>query len=148
MISIFQIFGISGFALLKASFDLDIPIPQIKQIVDKLAGLVLKTRSDYTRDSYLQYVHQAIDASYKDLEMAGLQSTMEMKKFEDLARVDGQYFLCNFHTQKLIAELIPMTISERFTFVTGHINTLDQRIMKNVQKSRKVTHNDELLSYI
>ncbi|KAF0427184.1 P-loop containing nucleoside triphosphate hydrolase protein [Gigaspora margarita] len=66
--------------------------------------------------------------------MAGLQSTMEMKKFEDLARVDGQHFLCNFHTQKLIAELIPMTIPKRFTFVTGPINTLDQRIMKNVQK--------------
>ncbi|RIB14503.1 P-loop containing nucleoside triphosphate hydrolase protein [Gigaspora rosea] len=165
-----------------------IPIPQIKQIAGRAGrfgteNAVGEVTALETSD--LKYVHQAMDAPHKNLEMAGLQPTMEMvelfahqlpdvkefavllEKFEDLARVDGQYFLCNFHTQKLIAnsiELIPMTIPERFIFVTGPINTSDQRIMKNVQKfamlhsqgkpcnisrivtiPEKVPHNDELL---
>ncbi|CAG8568500.1 40_t:CDS:10 [Cetraspora pellucida] len=145
-----------------------IPIPQIKQIAGRAGRF--GTENTIGEDTDLRYVHQAMEAPHKDLEMAGLQPTMEMvelfahqlpdvkefaillEKFEDLARVDGQYFLCNFHTQKLIAntiELIPMTIPERFIFVTGPINTSDQRRPCNISKivtlPENVPHNDEML---
>ncbi|CAG8528855.1 2226_t:CDS:10, partial [Scutellospora calospora] len=135
-----------------------IPIPQIKQIAGRAGRFGTENAvGEVTalENMDLRYLHQAMAAPHKDLEMAGLQPTMEMvelfahqlpdikefatllEKFEDLARVDGQYFLCNFHTQKFIAntiEHIAMTIPERFIFVTGPVNTSDQRIMKNVQK--------------
>ncbi|CAG8471300.1 7621_t:CDS:10, partial [Diversispora eburnea] len=166
-----------------------VPVPQIKQIGGRAGRFGTINPVGYVtalEPMDLRYVHQAMAAPIKNLEMAGLQPTMEMvelfahqlpdvkefssllEKFEDLARVDGQYFLCNFHSQKLVAnsiEHIPMTIPERFSFVTGPVNTSDVRLMKNIQKfammhnqSRpckidevvklpaKVPHNDDMLS--
>ncbi|CAG8714420.1 6329_t:CDS:2, partial [Acaulospora morrowiae] len=166
-----------------------VPIPQIKQIAGRAGRFgTVNAVGEVTalEPMDLKYVRQAMASPTKNLEMAGLQPTMEMvelfahqlpgtkefssllEKFEDLARVDGQYFLCNFYTQKLIAnsiEHIQMTIPERFSFVTGPVNTSDIRLMKNIQKfallhsqSRpcriadvvkipaKLPHNDEMLS--
>ncbi|KAF0415324.1 P-loop containing nucleoside triphosphate hydrolase protein [Gigaspora margarita] len=84
-----------------------------------------------------------MDTSHKDLEIAGLQFTMEMVALFTHQLPDVKEFA-------LIAdsiELILMTIPERFTFVTGPINTSYQRIVKNVQK-KMYPHNDELLGYL
>ncbi|CAG8453736.1 13737_t:CDS:10 [Acaulospora colombiana] len=150
-----------------------VPIPQIKQIAGRAGRFgTTNVTGEVTalEPMDLRYIHQAMASPTKNIEMAGLQPTMEMvelfahqlpstkefssllnffeqldlhaqEKFEDLARVDGQYFLCNFHTQKLIAnsiEHIPMTIPERFSFVTGPVNTSDVRLMKNIQKTLKI----------
>ncbi|CAJ0868347.1 5555_t:CDS:10 [Entrophospora sp. SA101] len=124
--------------------------PQIKQIAGRAGryGTTNAVGEVTALDPLdLQYIKKA-------MEVPRLQPTMQMvelfahqlpdlkqfsallEKFESLARVGGQYFLCNFTNQKLIAnsiEHIHLTIPERFIFVTAPINTNDLYLMKKVQ---------------
>jgi ATP-dependent RNA helicase SUPV3L1/SUV3 len=130
-----------------------VSIPQIKQIAGRAGryGFDNSVGEVTALESHdLRYVQKAMPTPSVELEVAGLQPTMEMveqfahqlpdikqfekllEKFEDLARVDGQYFLCNFDTQKIIAksiEHVNLTIPERFGFVTSPTNTSDAKLM-------------------
>ncbi|CAG8626965.1 3082_t:CDS:2 [Racocetra fulgida] len=53
-----------------------IPIPQIKQIAGRAGRFGTENSVGESMD--LKYIHQAMEAPHKDLEMAGLQPTMEM----------------------------------------------------------------------
>ncbi|CAI2183490.1 16117_t:CDS:10, partial [Funneliformis geosporum] len=144
-----------------------ISIPQIKQIAgragrygfDNPIGEVTALESQDMR-----YVQKAMQTPSIELEVAGLQPTMEMveqfahqlsgieqfekllEKFEDLARVDGQFFLCNFDSQKIIAksiEHVDLTIPERFIFATSPINSSDPKLMLVIKKLAKY-HSDRI----
>ncbi|KAJ3189610.1 ATP-dependent RNA helicase supv3l1, mitochondrial, partial [Irineochytrium annulatum] len=51
-----------------------------------------------------------------------------LDKFEDLARLDGDYFLCNLENQKAIADLIqplPLSLRDRYVLVAAPTNADD-----------------------
>ncbi|KAJ3212365.1 ATP-dependent RNA helicase supv3l1, mitochondrial [Dinochytrium kinnereticum] len=51
-----------------------------------------------------------------------------LDKFEDLARLDGDYFLCNLASQKRIADLIeplPLSLRDKYTLVSAPANVED-----------------------
>ncbi|CAG8511518.1 7819_t:CDS:10 [Paraglomus brasilianum] len=106
-------------------------------------------------DGDLRYVTKALNAAVTHIDVAGLQPNAEMvelfahqlsenvsfsqllQKFEDLAQVDGQYFLCNFRDLKIIADQIQpveMSIADRYAFVTSPVNTSDVLVMAYLTK--------------
>ncbi|POG78025.1 P-loop containing nucleoside triphosphate hydrolase protein [Rhizophagus irregularis DAOM 181602=DAOM 197198] len=138
-----------------------VPIPQIKQIAGRAGrygfeNSVGEVTALESQD--LRYVQKAMVTPSIELEVAGLQPTMEMveqfahqlpdikqfekllEKFEDLSRVDGQFFLCNFDTQKAIAksiEHVDLTIPERFIFATSPVNISDPKLVTIIKMFAK-----------
>ncbi|GBB92372.1 hypothetical protein RclHR1_00200005 [Rhizophagus clarus] len=135
-----------------------VPIPQIKQIAGRAGRYGFENSiGEVTalESQDLRYVQKAMLTPSVELEVAGLQPTMEMveqfahqlpdieqfekllEKFEDLARVDGQFFLCNFDAQKAIAksiEHVDLTIPERFVFATSPVNISDPKLVSIIKK--------------
>ncbi|CAG8436566.1 7159_t:CDS:10 [Funneliformis mosseae] len=144
-----------------------ISIPQIKQIAGRAGRYGFDNpigEVTALEPQDMRYVQKAMQTPSIELEVAGLQPTMEMveqfahqlsgieqfekllEKFEDLARVDGQFFLCNFDSQKIIAksiEHVDLTIPERFIFATSPINSSDPKLMLVIKKLAKY-HSDHI----
>ncbi|KAG1143552.1 hypothetical protein G6F37_003418 [Rhizopus arrhizus] len=151
-----------------------ISIPQLKQIAGRAGrfgtaygnGIVTAlNRAD------LRYIKEAVAAPNVELEMAGLQPTVDMlelfalqmpnetfsgllQKFEDLASVSGDYFLCNYKDQKLIAdnlEEIRLPLRDRYQFVTAPVSTRSDGSMELIKKlarkfsQKKICTLDELI---
>ncbi|KAL1917419.1 uncharacterized protein VTP21DRAFT_3812 [Calcarisporiella thermophila] len=109
----------------------------------------------------LKFLHKAMEAPIAELEVAGLQPTMEIvelfahqlpnekfssliQKFEDLARLDGDYFLCNFKDNKILAEYIDhldIPITDRYQFVMAPAPTRDPLVMSYYLKFATIFSN-------
>ncbi|KAI8973805.1 P-loop containing nucleoside triphosphate hydrolase protein [Mycotypha africana] len=98
----------------------------------------------------LSYVKACVAEPLPSYEMAGLQPTPDilelfalqwpeekfsglLQKFEDLASLNGDYFLCNYDDQKKVAaaiENIDLPIRDRYQFVTAPVNTRDETALE------------------
>ncbi|CAO3632708.1 unnamed protein product [Mucor hiemalis] len=98
-----------------------VSIPQLKQIAGRAGrfGTAYNEGEVTTlKPSDLEYVKECVAAPIIPLEMAGLQPTVDilelfalqmpdekfsglLQKFEDMASVNGDYFLCNYRDQKV-----------------------------------------------
>ncbi|KAI9355226.1 P-loop containing nucleoside triphosphate hydrolase protein [Pilaira anomala] len=123
-----------------------ISIPQLKQIAGR-AGRFGTAYSDgkvtTLKPADLPYVKECVAAPIIPLEMAGLQPTVDilelfalqmpnekfsglLQKFEDMASLNGDYFLCNYRDQKIIAdklEDIKLPLRDLYQFVTAPVST-------------------------
>ncbi|ORX92474.1 P-loop containing nucleoside triphosphate hydrolase protein, partial [Basidiobolus meristosporus CBS 931.73] len=132
-----------------------VSLSQIKQIAGRAGrfGTAYDVGEVTTLDHFdLKILHRAMKTSLPTVQHAGLQANVNvvemfayqfpddsfsslLSKFEDLAKVDGRYFLCNFNNQKRIADLIdelPMSIQERYQFVTAPANIKDPVVSKSL----------------
>ncbi|KAI8846987.1 P-loop containing nucleoside triphosphate hydrolase protein [Chytridium lagenaria] len=69
---------------------------------------------------------EQIEAFAKELPNESLSGLLD--KFEDLARLDGDFFLCNLESQKRIADLIEplnLTLRDKYTLVSAPANVED-----------------------
>ncbi|KAI7867668.1 P-loop containing nucleoside triphosphate hydrolase protein [Spinellus fusiger] len=129
-----------------------ISIPQLKQIAGRAGrfGTAYSSGEVTAMDSSsLDYIKSSMASSSVDLKVAGLQPTPEileifglqypnekfekiLTRFELMASLSGNYFLCNFKDQKIIAsaiEGVKLSIRDRYQFVTAPVNT---RVPENI----------------
>ncbi|CAO3670249.1 unnamed protein product [Rhizopus stolonifer] len=133
-----------------------ISISQAKQIAGR-AGRFNTTYSHGVVTTLLSsdfdYIEEAINAPIAPLEMAGLLPTVDtlelfslqmpdesfsvlLEKFEDLASVSGDYFLCNCDDQKKIAdqlEDVRLLLRDRYQFVIAPVDTKSETSMKLIK---------------
>ncbi|KAI8079764.1 P-loop containing nucleoside triphosphate hydrolase protein [Halteromyces radiatus] len=143
-------------------------IPQLKQIAGR-AGRFGTTYASgevttfFNKD--LAYVDKCLESPIIPLELAGLQPTVDivevfalqmpnetyssvLQKFEDLASLNGNYFLCNFKDQKRIAEVIEsikLPLRDRYQFVTAPVSTRNEETLNAVQEMAKIHSNNKVL---
>ncbi|KAI9473859.1 MAG: P-loop containing nucleoside triphosphate hydrolase protein [Benjaminiella poitrasii] len=137
-----------------------VSIPQLKQI----AGRAGRFGTAYSEGEVttlspndLSYVKECVNSPIIPLELAGLQPTVEilelfalqmpdekfsglLQKFEDLASLNGDYFLCNYKDQKTIAdyiEHIKLPLRDRYQFVTAPTNIRTKSSVEMIQKLAK-----------
>ncbi|KAI8993246.1 P-loop containing nucleoside triphosphate hydrolase protein [Pilobolus umbonatus] len=132
-----------------------VSIPQLKQIAGR-AGRFGTAYADgevtAISKSDLDYVKEAVNQPNPELGMAGLQPTVDilelfalqsphepfaklLQKFEDLALLQGNYFLCNYDAQKVIAEAIEkikLPLRDRYQFVTAPVNTRNEHTLSMI----------------
>ncbi|KAF1805349.1 P-loop containing nucleoside triphosphate hydrolase protein [Mucor lusitanicus] len=134
-----------------------ISIPQLKQIAGRAGRFnTAYAQGEVTtlKERDIFYVRQAVSAPIIPLEMAGLQPTVDilelfalqlpdekfsglLQKFEDLASLNGDYFLCNFKDQKAIAdklEHIKLPLKDRYQFVTAPVNIRTDASMEMIER--------------
>ncbi|ORZ07825.1 P-loop containing nucleoside triphosphate hydrolase protein [Absidia repens] len=144
-------------------------IPQLKQIAGRAGRFGTAYASGEVTtlfDKDMQYVEQCLESPIVPLELAGLQPTVDivelfalqmpdekyssvLQKFEDLASLDGNYFLCNFNDQKLIAdkiENINLPLRDRYQFVTAPVNTRNDEVMEMAYHMAKTHSNNGILT--
>ncbi|KAI8390268.1 P-loop containing nucleoside triphosphate hydrolase protein [Blakeslea trispora] len=133
-----------------------VSMPQMKQIAGR-AGRFGTAYSDgevttlHPKD--IQYLQECVEAPTIPLETAGLQPTVDilelfalqmpdekfsglLQKFEDLASLNGDYFLCNYRDQKMIAERIEhikLPIRDRYQFVTAPVSCRNDSSMEMIE---------------
>ncbi|KAG0191615.1 hypothetical protein DFQ28_011454 [Apophysomyces sp. BC1034] len=138
-----------------------ISTPQLKQIggrAGRFGTAYASGEVTTTKQADLAYVQHCMQAPVVPVKMAGLQPTVDilelfahqlpdeplsalLQKFEDLASVDGNYFLCNYQDQKKIADtiqMIPMEMRDRYQFVTAPVNSRKQLGLDTIQHLAKV----------
>ncbi|ORX60477.1 P-loop containing nucleoside triphosphate hydrolase protein [Hesseltinella vesiculosa] len=141
-----------------------VPVPQIKQIAGRAGRFGTAYGSGEVTTlgpKDLDYVHEALDMPTIPLKLAGLQPTFDiievfalqmpnekystiLQKFEDIASVSGNYFLCNFKDHKVIAdaiEHIKLPLRDRYVFVTAPVSTKKYETIDLVGELAKV-HSD------
>ncbi|KAI8646471.1 P-loop containing nucleoside triphosphate hydrolase protein [Parasitella parasitica] len=119
--------------------------PQLKQIAGRAGRFnTAYSKGEVTtlRRGDINHVNLAVSAPTVPLQMAGLQPTVDilelfalqlpqekfsglLQKFEDFASVNGNYFLCNYKDQKIIAdkiEHIQLPLKDRYQFVTAPVS--------------------------
>ncbi|KAK4519679.1 uncharacterized protein ATC70_009918 [Mucor velutinosus] len=134
-----------------------ISVPQLKQIAGRAGRFnTAYAQGEVTtlKERDILYVRQAVSAPIIPLEMAGLQPTVDilelfalqlpdekfsglLQKFEDLASLNGDYFLCNFKDQKTIAdklEHIKLPLKDRYQFVTAPVNIRTDSSMEMIER--------------
>ncbi|KAI8059402.1 P-loop containing nucleoside triphosphate hydrolase protein [Gilbertella persicaria] len=143
-----------------------VSIPQIKQIAGR-AGRFGTAYNEgevttlHPRD--LQYIKECVSAPIIPLEMAGLQPTVDilelfalqmpqekfsglLQKFEDLASLNGDYFLCNYRDQKTIAERIEhikLPLRDKYQFVTAPVSCRNESSMEMIELfAKKFSENE------
>ncbi|RKP25546.1 P-loop containing nucleoside triphosphate hydrolase protein [Syncephalis pseudoplumigaleata] len=104
--------------------------------------------------SDLPKLHRVMATPQDNLKSAGLQPTVStieqfahqlprmpysqlLGQFEDMAKLDGRYFMCNFKDAKQIAERIEdldMLLPDRYMFCTSPANVRDLIVVKNLYK--------------
>ncbi|CAO3622400.1 unnamed protein product [Mucor fragilis] len=149
-----------------------ISVPQLKQIAGRAGRFnTAYAQGEVTtlKERDIFYVRRAVSAPIVPLEMAGLQPTVDilelfalqlpdekfsglLQKFEDLASLNGDYFLCNFKDQKAIAdklEHIKLPLKDRYQFVTAPVNIrtdtsmeMIERLAKTFSENKTCTLND------
>ncbi|KAI7904750.1 P-loop containing nucleoside triphosphate hydrolase protein [Cokeromyces recurvatus] len=134
-----------------------ISVPQLKQI----AGRAGRFGTAYDKGEVttlhphdLAYIKECVNAPIIPLEMAGLQPTVEilelfalqmpnekfsglLQKFEDLASLNGDYFLCNYRDQKAIADFlehIKLPLRDRYQFVTAPVSVRNEASTLMIQE--------------
>ncbi|KAI8065235.1 P-loop containing nucleoside triphosphate hydrolase protein [Gongronella butleri] len=133
-----------------------VPVPQIKQIAGRAGRFGTAFESGEVTTLYpkdLSFLHECLDSPIENLKLAGLQPTVDifevfalqmpnekystiLQKFEDLASVDGHFFLCNFKDQKIVADAIEdirMPIRDRYVFVTAPVSTRNDMSLEIMQ---------------
>ncbi|KAF7721322.1 hypothetical protein EC973_004866 [Apophysomyces ossiformis] len=138
-----------------------ISTPQLKQIGGRAGrfGTAYASGEVTTmKQADLSYVQHCMNAPVVPITMAGLQPTVDilelfahqlpdepfsalLAKFEDIASVDGSYFLCNYEDQKKIADTIqeiPLEIRDRYQFVTAPVNSRKQQGLDTIKHLAKV----------
>ncbi|KAI8337981.1 P-loop containing nucleoside triphosphate hydrolase protein [Chlamydoabsidia padenii] len=143
-------------------------IPQLKQIAGRAGRFGTTYASGEVTTLFnndLKYVKECLEAPIVPLELAGLQPTVDivevfalqmpnekyssvLQKFEDLASLQGDYFLCNFADQKLIAnviEKIKLPLRDRYQFVTAPVSTRNENIMDALESMARVHSNNDTL---
>ncbi|KAJ3400918.1 hypothetical protein CcCBS67573_g05700 [Chytriomyces confervae] len=144
-------------------------LSQIKQI----AGRAGRFKTQYERgyvctfnNADMRILNQALAVTNPlPLPSAGLYPTLEqmekfaaelpeetftglLDKFEELSRLDGDYFLCNLSQQKETASMIQeidLTLSDRYTLVAAPCNADNGIISASMMKfARAISSGDEL----
>ncbi|KAG1446411.1 hypothetical protein G6F56_009579 [Rhizopus delemar] len=153
----------------------NISTPQLKQIAGRAGRFGTAYGNGVVtalRPSDLRYIKESVAAPMVELQMAGLQPTVDMlelfalqmpnekfsgllQKFEDLASVSGDYFLCNYKDQKLIADhldSIRLPLRDRYQFVTAPVSTRSEPSMDVIKllaerfSQNKICNLDELVA--
>ncbi|CEP11137.1 hypothetical protein [Parasitella parasitica] len=149
-----------------------ISTPQLKQIAGRAGRFnTAYNKGEVTtlKERDIHHVNLAVSAPTIPLEMAGLQPTVDilelfalqlpkekfsglLQKFEDLASLNGDYFLCNYKDQKKIAdriEHIQLPLKDRYQFVTAPVSirtaeSMDmiESLAKKFSENEKCTLND------
>eukprot|EP00842_Homolaphlyctis_polyrhiza_P005292 jgi/Hompol1/5764/HPOL_004706-RA len=135
-------------------------VSQIKQIAGRAGRF--KTQYDHGKvttfqKSQLAYLQSQMAKDSPKTLAAGIMPTIEqleqfskslpndtlmllLTKFEDLAQMDGNYFMCNLDTQRELAyalRRLPMSLRDRYTFVQSPCNPDDEAINKAFLKMAK-----------
>ncbi|KAI9277656.1 P-loop containing nucleoside triphosphate hydrolase protein [Sporodiniella umbellata] len=146
-----------------------ISTPQLKQIAGRAGrfgtaygnGVVTSLKQQD-----LKYIQETVPLPNDELQLAGLQPTVDMlelfayqmpnekfsgllQKFEDLASVSGDYFLCNYKDQKQIADFIEgvkLPLRDRYNFITAPINTRNENLLKLAKQLAETFSNNETLA--
>ncbi|KAL0091254.1 P-loop containing nucleoside triphosphate hydrolase protein [Phycomyces blakesleeanus] len=147
----------------------NISIPQLKQIAGRAGrfGTTYASGEVTTiRAKDLSYVKECMDTGTIDLKLAGLQPTVDilemfalqmpkerfsglLQKFEDLASLSGNYFLCNFEDQKIISdtiERIKLPLRDRYQFVTAPVNVRNKTSLQVIEDLARIHSKSETQS--
>ncbi|TPX62421.1 hypothetical protein PhCBS80983_g00470 [Powellomyces hirtus] len=123
-------------------------ISQVKQIAGRAGrfGTEFETGVVCTLDDYdMRTMKRLLNSQAPSILSAGLFPSLEqievfsqylpgeplsalLERFQDLANLDGRYFLCNLDSQRVIAEFIediPLTLRDRYTFILAPFNLQD-----------------------
>ncbi|KAI9327186.1 P-loop containing nucleoside triphosphate hydrolase protein [Zopfochytrium polystomum] len=79
-------------------------------------------------------------------ELPGLTFAELLDKFEILASVNNEYFLCNLETQKQVADLIQsvaLSLQDRYTFISAPTNAEDVRLAALTLRMAKAVANGD-----
>ncbi|KAG2212298.1 hypothetical protein INT47_001657 [Mucor saturninus] len=144
-----------------------VSIPQLKQIAGRAGrfGTAYNEGEVTTlKPGDLTYVKECVAAPIIPLEMAGLQPTVDilelfalqmpgekfsglLQKFEDMASLNGDYFLCNYRDQKAIAEKlehIKLPLRDLYQFVTAPVSTRNEKSMDVIETLAKKFSESEI----
>ncbi|GAA5798947.1 hypothetical protein HPULCUR_004356 [Helicostylum pulchrum] len=143
-----------------------VSVPQLKQIAGRAGRFgTAYSEGEVTtlKPDDLTYVKECISAPIIPLEMAGLQPTVDilelfalqmpgekfsglLQKFEDMASLNGDYFLCNYRDQKAIAERlenVKLPLRDLYQFVTAPVSTRNEKSMEVIELFAKKLSNNE-----
>ncbi|KAH6561370.1 hypothetical protein BASA50_002622 [Batrachochytrium salamandrivorans] len=127
-------------------------VSQIKQIAGRAGRFGTQWENGLVtclEDADMELLHASMKLTAPRIMSAGITPSVEqveqfssslpndtlvtlLDKFEDLARLDGNYFMCNLSSHRSIAQLIqqiPLSIRDRYHFVQSPCNA-DEPIMR------------------
>ncbi|CAO3620500.1 unnamed protein product [Cunninghamella echinulata] len=145
-----------------------VSVPQLKQIAGRAGRFGTTYGSGEVTTMHpkdLSYVKDCLESPIVPLEMAGLQPPVDifevfalqmpnekyssvLQKFEDMASLDGNYFLCNFRDHKAIAdriEHIQLPLRDRYQFVSAPVTTRNKHLMQTIEDMAEIYSNNRTL---
>ncbi|KAI9010953.1 P-loop containing nucleoside triphosphate hydrolase protein [Phycomyces nitens] len=147
----------------------NVSIPQMKQIGGRAGRFGTTYASGEVTaiaSKDLKYVKDCMGSGTINLKLAGLQPTVDilemfalqmpnerfsglLQKFEDLASLSGNYFLCNFEDQKVISdtiERVKLPLRDRYQFVTAPVNVRNPESLEAIGDLARIYSNSETRS--